>query len=426
MLEAGSLGLMGLGLSDLLASDAAPVGKPKAKSVIVLFMWGGPSHIDTWDPKPDAPAEVRGEFKPIPTAVPGLRISEHFPRLAGLAHKYAVVRSMSHSDPAHLSPVHHLFTGRVARVPNSDDAPATRNDSPHLGAVLARLHPSPGGVPTAVTLPWQVSHPSAPGGTAPGQHAGWLGVGFDPFVAPGDPNAPGYKVAGLGGGVTADRQTLLRRLDTRTPDADFGAVREKALAMLTAATVEAAFDPTKEPDKLRDRYGRHPHGQACLLARRLVEAGTRLVCVNWHNDGHAFWDTHGNNFPGLKDRLMPPADAGFSALIEDLSDRGLLDETLVVWVGEFGRRPQISPGGGREHWPGCYSAVLCGGGVRGGQVYGASDRLGARPVGAPVSPADLTATVYHALGLDPGTTLPDRQDRPLPLADGKPLAGLFG
>ncbi|MBN9516917.1 DUF1501 domain-containing protein [bacterium] len=429
VLEAGTLGAFGLGLPALLARDSASGPAPRAKACIVLFMWGGPSHVDTWDPKPDAPREIRGEFASVATSVPGLRISEHFPRLAKLAHRYTVVRSMTHTDPAHLSPVHHLFTGRVAPVPNSDAAPATRNDSPHLGAVLAKLRPSAAGVPTAVTLPWQVSHPSAPGGTAPGQHAGWLGAGYDPFVASGNPSAPGFGVAGLGatGDVTAGRADLLRALDTRGADpAQFGPVRAKALDLLTSGKVAGAFDLSREPDRIRDHYGRHPHGQSCLLARRLVEAGSRLVCVNWPDDRQSFWDTHGNNFPSLKNRLMPPADAGFAALLEDLAARGMLDETLVVWVGEFGRNPRVDNGGGREHWPGCYSAVLAGGGVRGGAVYGSSDKVGGRPATNPTSPADLTATIYHALGLDPEMMLPDRLNRPLPLADGKPLTTLFG
>jgi hypothetical protein len=320
------------------------------------------------------------------------------------------------------------MTGRVAAVPNSDAAPATRNDSPHLGAMLAKLKPSAAGVPTCVQLPWQVSHPSAPGGTAPGQHAGWMGAGFDPFVATGDPNAPGYRVGGLGtvDGLTVDRQSLLRGLDQRTADpVGFGDVRDKALAMLTAGQVETAFDLAKEPVAVRDRYGRHTHGQACLLARRLVEAGVRLVCVNWHNDGQSFWDTHGNNFPSLKKRLMPPADQGFSALLTDLDARGMLDETLVLWVGEFGRNPRVA-NAGREHWPGCYSAVLAGGGVRGGAIYGASDRIGARPTTNPIKPPDLTATIYHALGIDPAQEVRDRLGRPLPLTEGQPVTDLFG
>lgn len=428
VLQAGALGVAGLSLGRLLADEQTRKSASRAKSVILLFMWGGPSHLDTWDPKPEAPAEIRGEFRPIPTTVPGLIISEHFPRLARLAHKYTVVRSMGHTDPAHLSPVHHLMTGHIAPTPNSDAAPATRNDHPHLGAMLARLKPAPRGVPTCVQMPWLVSHPAAPGGTAPGQHAGWLGSAFDPFLVSDDPNRPNFRVAGLGdpSEVTLARHDLLRALDRELAGSDYDAVRQRAFDLLFSDRVVRAFDLEREPPRVRDRYGRNTHGQACLLARRLVEAGVRLVCVNWHNDGANFWDTHGDNFNALKNRLMPPADQGFSALLEDLDHSGLLSETLVVWVGEFGRHPKITAGNaGREHWPQCYSAVLAGAGVRGGAVYGASDKLGAYPATPPVSPSDLTATIAFALGLDPHREIRDRLDRPMPLVRGEPLLDLF-
>ncbi|MCS6975778.1 MAG: DUF1501 domain-containing protein [Gemmatales bacterium] len=429
VLQAGALGVAGLTLNDVLSAEPRAKSSARARSVILLFMWGGPSHIDTWDPKPEAPAEIRGEFRPIPTTVPGLIISEHFPRLARLAHRYAVVRSMGHTDPAHLSPVHHLMTGHVAPTPNSDAAPATRNDHPHFGAMLARLKPSPRGVPTCVQMPWQVSHPAAPGGTAPGQHAGWLGNAFDPFLVSDDPNRPDFRVAGLSdtSAVTAHRHDLLRALDRRLAESGYDAVRQRAFDLLLSDAVVRAFDLNREPPCVRDRYGRNTHGQACLLARRLVEAGVRLVCVNWHNDGAVFWDTHGDNFNALKKRLMPMADQGFSALLEDLDQSGLLDETLVVWVGEFGRHPKITAGNaGREHWPQCYSAVLAGAGVRQGIVYGASDKIGAYPATPPISPADLTATIAFALGLDPHLEIRDRLDRPMPLVRGNPLLDLFG
>jgi hypothetical protein len=434
-LQAGALGVLGLGLHDLLASRAAAApGNPPARSCILLFMWGGPSHLDTWDPKPDAPDEVRGPFATIPTSVPGLRVGEHFPRLARLAHRYAVVRSVTHDDPAHLSSVHHLMTGRLAPRTKSDADPPSRNDTPHVGSMLARLRPGSGPLPPFVSLPWRVSHPAAPGGVAPGQDAGWLGQAFDPFLVTGDPNAPGFRVAGLTPATDTPpprlegRQGLLRALDDGLEGAGgFTAAQQKALRLLSSAEAEAAFDLSREPPALRDRYGRHPHGQSCLLARRLVEAGVRLVCVNWPDDGKTFWDTHGNNFDGLKDRLMPPADRAFAALLDDLDQRGLLDETLVLWVGEFGRAPKITrASAGREHWPGCYSAVLAGGGVRGGAVYGASDRIGALPAADPVSPADLTATVYHALGADPDSQTTDRLGRVLALTEGNPLRSLFG
>jgi hypothetical protein len=393
-------------------------------------MWGGPSHLDTWDPKPTAPPEIRGQFQSIQTTVPGLRIGEYFPLLAARARQYAVVRSMSHTDPAHLSPVHHLMTGHVAAKPNSDNDPARRTDVPCLGAVIQKVLPSTGAIPTAVTLPWAVSHPAAPGGVAPGQHGGWLGTGFDPFLVTGNPNAPGFAVAGLTtpADVPTDRlmgrATLARELDRTGGQEGYSDLHSRALDLLLAPAISRAFDLTRETPALRDKYGRHPHGQSCLLARRLIEAGSRLVTVNWPDDGQTFWDTHGNNFPSLKDRLMPPADRAFSALLDDLGDRGLLEETLVVWVGEFGRTPRVEKGG-RQHWPQCYSAVLAGGGIRGGVVYGASDPNGAYPADHPVSPADLTATLYHALGIDPATEIHDPTGRPWKLADGTPLQSLF-
>jgi Protein of unknown function (DUF1501) len=427
VVRAGALGLLG---SFVPSAGAAPM-RP-AKSVILLFMWGGPSHIDTWDPKPDAAAEIRGEFRAIQTSVPGIRISEHFPRLAARAGKYAIVRSMTHTDAAHLSPVHHLLTGRVAAKTNSDADGPSRADSPCLGAIVEKVARGPGPMPTAVTLPWIVSHPAAPGGVAPGQNGGWLGMGFDPFLVTGDPNAPGFQVAGLkvaadsSTGRIADRANLLRAIESaKSPNEGFAEVRSQAFDLLSSPTVAASFDLAREPVPIRDRYGRHTHGQSCLLARRLVEAGARMVTVNWPNDNQFFWDTHGNNFPSLKDRLMPPADQGFTALLDDLESRGMLGDTLVVWVGEFGRTPRIEKGG-REHWPHCYSAVLAGGGVCGGAVHGASDKTGAYPTNNPISPADLTATIYHALGIDPLTPIADRLGRILTLTEGKPLRALWG
>jgi Protein of unknown function (DUF1501) len=428
LLQVGGLGAFGLGLPQLLASPAGPrPGPGRARSCILVFAWGGPSQLDTWDPKPDAPAEVRGEFRPVATSVPGVRVSEHFPRLARLAHRYALVRSLAHDDPAHLSSVHHVLTGHLAPRPKSDAAPPSRRDSPHAGAVLARLRPPAGGVPPFVTLPWVVSHPAAPGGVAPGQNGGWLGPGFDPLVLAGNLAAADFHVPGLArpSDVSAERlagrRSLLQR--AHAPAGDW----QRAFALLTSPRAQRAFDLGREPPRVRDRYGRHVHGQCLLLARRLVEAGARLVQVNWHQDGRNFWDTHADNFNRLRRDLMPPADQGLSALLEDLGQRGLLDETLVVWVGEFGRNPRVTRGNaGREHWPFCYSAVLAGGGVRGGQVYGSSDRLAAYPARDPVSPADLTATLYHALGLPAETTLTDRLGRPSQLTQGRAVSALFG
>jgi hypothetical protein len=433
LLRVGGLGVLGLSLSDLLAhTSRGETTRGKARACILLFMWGGPSQLDTWDLKPDAPAEIRGPFKPIATSAPGIQISEHFPLLAKQARRYTIIRSMTHDDPAHLSSVHHIMTGRHAPHVKSDADPPSRKDSPHIGSALSKLQPPTKGLPPFVAMPWNVSHPAAPGGNAPGQNAGWLGPTYDPFLVTGDPNAPNFAVAGLygDGGMPLerleDRKNLLAQLDAQVASGALSGLQARAFDLIGSAAARRAFDLSREDPRVRDRYGRNIHGQCLLLARRLVEAGVRLVCVNWHQDGQFFWDTHNNNFNGLKDRLMPPADQGFSALLDDLADRGMLDETLLVWVGEFGRKPQITAGNaGREHWPGCYSAVLAGGGIKGGQVYGKSDRLAAHPSENPVSPSDLTATIYEALGIPAETTIPDREGRPVALTEGQPVQALF-
>jgi hypothetical protein len=435
--------MTGLGLPELFRRRAAAEtvagtqGFGRARSCILIFQWGGPSQLDTWDPKPDAPAEIRGEFSSIETRTPGVRISEHFPLLAAQTHRLAIIRSMSHDDAAHLSTAHRLLTGHLAPTPYSDAAGPSPNDWPHLGALVARCRPTKGVMPPAVTMPWTVAHPAAPGGKAPGQHGGWLGKGFDPFGIEGDPNAPGFQVAGLGlpEGMTRERMLDRRVLfdALRDPDGLTGrsagswdGFQGRALDALASSETRSAFQVEREDPKLRDRYGRNIHGQSLLLARRLVQAGVGLVTVNWHNDGLNFWDTHGDNFNNLKNRLMPPADRGFAALLDDLDSRGLLDETLVVWAGEFGRTPRITKGNaGREHWPRCYSVALAGSGVSGGLVYGASDRWAAYPARDPVSPDDLGATILHALGIDPAMAIPDPVGRPMQINTGTPLLGLF-
>jgi hypothetical protein len=442
-LQAGLLAFSGLGLPGLLrakqaARGTSPNGFGRARSCILIFLWGGPSHLDTWDPKPDAPQDIRGPFRAIPTVVPGISISEHFPSLARQVHRLSIVRSMSHDDAAHLSTAHHILTGHVAPTPNSDAAGPSPRDWPHLGALVSKLRPSRGGLPSAVNMPWTVMHPAAPGGKAPGQHAGWLGRAHEPFHLEGNPNHASFHVEGLGlpQGISpvrlARRRALLERIYNAADRSGHGprswdSFQHKALDGLVSAEARGAFQIDREDPRLRDRYGRHIHGQCLLLARRLIEAGVGLVTVNWHNDGNFFWDTHGNNFNRLRHRLMPPADQGFSALLEDLDNRGLLDETLVVWVGEFGRTPRIiRSNSGREHWPHCYSAVLAGAGVRGGSVFGASDRWAAYPASDPVSPEDLGATMLHALGIDPATKVKDALERLLRINDGTPLLPVFG
>jgi hypothetical protein len=422
-------GTFGLGLADwrrLAAGEPAAGGSDRARSdapgfgrartCILIFQWGGP-------------------FQAIETRTPGLFVSEHFPLLAQRTDKLTVIRSMSHNDAAHLSTAHRVFTGHLAPVVNSDDIGPSPRDWPHLGSLLAKLRPGRGELPTAVSMPWNVYHPAAPGGRAPGQHGGWLGKSFDPLMIEGDPNEAGFHVPGLGlpEGVPLERVHSRRSLVDSLATIDhtlapaWDKFQHQAFDTLVSAEARGAFEIEREDPRVRDRYGRHIHGQCLLLARRLVEAGVRLVTVNWHDDGRAFWDTHGNNFNRLKNDLMPPADRGFAALLDDLEARGLLAETLVVWVGEFGRNPKIThANAGREHWPRCYSAAMAGAGVKGGYIHGASDRFAAYPATPPVSPEDLGATMLYALGVDPATMITDQLARPMRINEGEPVRALFG
>ena len=295
-------------------------------------------------------------------------------------------------------------------------------DPPHLRSIRSRLRPTPASFPAFVTMPWLALHPAAPGGRAPGQHGGWLGHKYDPFLVTGDPNDAKWEVPALRliDGLSSDRlrnrRELLSLVDAqraaleRTAQvADVAGQQQSAFQLLGADRTRQAFDLNDEPDAVRERYGRNLHGQCVLLARRLVERGVPVVSVNWHNDGKNFWDTHGNNFNRMKNDLVPPADQALAALLDDLGERGLLDETIVAWVGEFGRNPKIDRGNaGRDHWPWCYNGLLAGGGITGGQVYGSSDAQGAYPKDYPVSPLDFAATIYHALGVAADQTVPDR------------------
>lgn len=444
VLQAGGLGLLGLGLPQFLSARALASGTARsdgfgrAKRCIFLFMWGGPSQLDTFDMKPGAPDEVRGPFKPISTRVPDIQICEHFTNLAQRTDKLAIIRSLNHTDPAHLSSGHATLTGNWAPKLNSDaDAPSDK-DTPHLGAMLAHLRETPETLPPFVTLPWKAYHPAAPGGQAPGQHGGFLGRKYDPLLVTGDPSQPDWRVEALSlaDGISYDRinsrKSLLGEIDAQRAalqSADVTGLKEQAFNLLASQAARDAFDLSREPDSVRDRYGRNIHGQCVLMARRLIEHGVPLVNVNWHNDGRNFWDTHGNNFSRLKNELIPPSDQALSALLEDLEVRGMLDDTIVAWVGEFGRNPKIDGGnagdGGRSHWPFCYSGLLAGGGITGGAVYGKSDQHAARPADSPVSPLDYAATILHALGIPHETTMPDRLGRPIKVYNGQPITELF-
>lgn len=445
VLHAGSISALGLGLGDLqlrsaLAQESGQnLPKKPAKACIFLFMWGGPSQLETFDLKPDAPLEVRGEFNPISTKVPGIQICEHFTQLASLTDKLAIIRSLTHDDPAHLSSGHATLTGQLAPVLKSDADPPSAKDSPHLGALLSKFRTNANGLPAFVAMPWKAFHPAAPGGEAPGQHGGWLGPEYDGMLLAGDLNDPNWHPQGL----TLPADISIRRLESRVEllkmlDAQRATLQRslgassyashqlRAMDMIGSANVRSAFDLSLESDATRERYGRNIHGQCVLMARRLVEHGVPLVSVNWHNDGKNFWDTHGDNFNRLKKDLIPPADRALSALLSDLDERGLLDETIVAWVGEFGRKPQITANNaGREHWPFCYSGILAGGGIRRGVVYGSSDKHAAYPASDPVTPQDFATTILHAMGLPTQTSLLDRENRPHRITSGRVLHELL-
>jgi hypothetical protein len=449
-LRAGSLPLLGLGLPELLrARESAGAKLGRAKACIVLFMWGGPAQQDTWDLKPDAPDNYRGEFKPIATKLPGVQICEHLPKLAARMDKLALIRSMTHDDVDHTSATHFMLTGRGR--PNRS-APRT-DDFPNYGAVLAHLGRGKGPLPPYVSMMPVVDKDPAPRFVeeSHGQDAGWLGPLYHPMRIDADASKPSYKVGAfepqpeLSLSRNLERRDLRRELDSqlrRMEDAaQLAAVDahyQRAFSLLASRDVTAAFDLSREPQSVRERYGMNIHGQSVLQARRLIEAGVPLVTVFWPNEGitnvSVYWDTHNRNFIDLKTRLCPVTDLAFSALLDDLAARGLLDETLILWTGEMGRTPRVGQsvvGGagagkdGRDHWPHCFVSLLAGGGIKGGVVHGASDRYAAFPAASPTKPADLAATVYHLLGVDPRTELHDRLKRPQILCDGDPIGPIL-
>ena len=412
----------------------------RVKSVVLVFLTGGASHIDTFDPKPDA-IDTRGEFGTIGTKIPGIRFTEHLPGLAHRADRLAIIRSMAHRDNRHLSGTHNTLTGSVQpfRGNANEDKELHRGDWPCYGGGVNRFGTASPDAPSQVTLP----HPLIEGPlTWPGQHAGFLGPAYDPLVLRDDPNQDEFRVKGLAlaDGVSISRmdsrRALLgelnrhrRQLDTLADVGSFTRFQEAAYSVLTSPKLSRAFDLASEPPGARDRFGRNMLGQTLLLARRLVEVEVPVIQCNMGIV--QTWDTHSDNFPRLKDRLLPQLDQGVSALLDDLSDRGRLGQTLVVMVGEFGRTPRIStlPGAatvGRDHWAWAYSAVFAGGGVVPGKVIGKTDRIGAYPVTTPYHPNDLGATIYRALGVDPATTVYDQFRRPLPLNRGTPIDALYG
>jgi hypothetical protein len=435
------------------SASSGATGFGKAKSVILVYTSGGQSQLDTWDPKPDAPREIRGDFRPIDTTIAGVRICEHLSQVARAANLFTIVRSVSHEDLDHGSATYLTMTGNyhVRRSGNPPIDPA--NDLPTYGSVLHRVRPG-GKLPfTAVHVNGPLQVPTF---LAPGQFAGRLGSSCEPLLI-GDPTQKNGAVCGMEN--LADlppvrqhaRQTLLESLDQYSQRMqqnrallDLDEKYRQAHELLSSQHGRRAFDLEREPEAVRDRYGRHRSGQACLLARRLVEAGIPWITVIWNHTCRGQdkdpaqtdvygWDTHNDIFGALKEHLLPRFDQSFSALLTDLDQRGLLDQTLVVCMGEFGRHPQLGmessfPGNspGRKHWPACYSVVMAGAGVRRGTTFGASDRNAAYPHSKPVGPWDLAATMFHTLGVDPGAHYLDASKRPFPVTVGTPILGLFG
>ena len=443
LLRIGGLGCFGLNLARLAEAEAAPALKPadrrsaaRLQSCILLFYYGGPSHLDTWDMKPAAPREIRGEFATIATRVPGVRLSEHLPRCAAVTDRLAIVRGFHHPMRNHNAAAVEALCGRTPLKGDLELLADDANSFPCYGAAVSHLTAAPADVPAHVALPHVMYNVVV----LPGQTAGFLGAAANPFQVTRDPNAAGFSAgelilpADLPLARLEERRSLLRLVDAqrvraerRAERAPLTAYQEKAFRLLHSERVRRAFDLSRESPRVREHYGRTTLGQSLLLARRLVEAGVRFVNVNdkVRNGQLTNWDSHQNNFNRLKDDLLPPADRAFSALIEDLSARGLLETTLVVALAEFGRTPRVNAGAGRDHWPDCYSIVLAGGGVRGGAVFGASDRIGAYPAADSVTPADLAATLFWRFGLDPATPIRDVTGRPYRLAEGEPLQRLF-
>ena len=434
-LQVGYSGMVGLGLPGLLAARSASAGATPglARSVIVVLLSGGLGQHDSFDMKPEAPDGIRGEFKPIDTAVPGIRVCEHLPGLAARAGKLAIVRSMAHPEGNHLLAVHRVLTGQPSspRGASDLDRVATRDDFPCYGAVLDRVRRRDDGIPNGVALPLRLVEGPL---TWPGQDAGFLGPRHDPWQLKLDPNRPEARDDSLAlpNGLDPARLHLRRHLLSQSaaapPGDTFVDHQDAALALLCDGRVGRALDLDREDPRLVDRYGRHLFGRSLLMARRLVEAGVPIVQATMGIVQN--WDTHVANFPRLKNDLLPPLDRAVSALLDDLGSRGMLDETLVVVLGEFGRTPKISeltPGAvpGRDHWPKVFPAIFAGAGVVGGQLIGKSDRLGAFPLSRSFGPPDLAATIYNALGVDPATELRDRLGRPIRLCSGEVMAPLY-
>jgi hypothetical protein len=447
LLRVGGLAMGGVTLPHLLArtakanenSDSKPTstraGFGRARRCIILYLSGGNPQHDMFDPKPETPSEIRGEFDTIATSVPSIRFGEHCPLSAKLMDRMALVRSMFHDHSDHARGSYQMFTGTKYQGSVPDANFMSRQDMPHVGSCVAKLAPGNGPMFPFVLVPHRMD---VAGGRRVGQFAGMLGGRFDPMLTGGNPNDDDFRLDHLPLRPNEEPATIRRRLglvsqlnqqtDYLNDQALAGALSQaqtKALDVISSTQVRQAVDLSALDKTVRENYGRNLFGQSVLLGRRLLDAGSRLVQCNWQRtqgrNGFA-WDTHWNNFSALKEDLIPPFDRAFYALMTDLEATGQLDETLVVVAAEFGRSPKVTlKNGGREHWPEVYTVAFAGAGIQGGQVYGSSDRFGAYPADNPVTPADFVATLYHFLGIDPHGETHDLQDRPLTLSKGNPI-----
>ncbi len=429
VLELSALGIGLNGLPRATAVTPTVIAGPKRaiRSCVLVFFYGGPSHLETFDPKPNAPAEVRGEYRAIATAVPGVRVGEHLPQMARVLDRVALVRGVHHPMRNHNSAAAETLTGRT---PAGGDQELLSDDPrgiPTLGSAVSFALGTRANSLPYVALPYTIYNVVQ----LPGQTPGLLGGAFDRFQVTGDPNAPDFRIAAFENTTELGaRAALLRGLDRSAlpgPVAQAAISRDRAVRLLANPEVRRLFDIHKEPERVRERYGRHLLGQSLLLARRLVEGGVNFVTAfdGQYNGQDVNWDSH-EKLLSRHRQLIPPADQALSALIEDLDARGLLDSTLVLALGEFGRTPKINGSAGRDHWPDCYTALLAGGGVTGGAVFGSSDKIGAYPATDPVTPADLAATVFWRFGIDPATEVRDQTARPFRLSEGDPVRAVFG
>ncbi len=439
MVQVGGSLALGLSLPGLLRAGAAGPGlaspgaslTPTADSCILIFLDGGPSHLDMWDMKPGAPSEIRGEFRPIATTVPGVQVCEHLPLFARQVHRGTIIRSAHHSvNNSHGAAVYTALTGHDRGELGGRAQPT---DNPAIGSVVGLCRPPGSGMIPFVSMPY-ITAEGAGGPPQPGFFGGWLGRSYDPLFILKDPSAPDFALPELSPDIAPTRlkrrQALNAAVGGTSPTdrkfRDLDRFEAQAFDLISSPVARAAFRIDREDPRTRDRYGRNIYGQSVLLARRLVEAGVRVSTISWAPDANATWDTHGNNFATLKRTLLPQLDAAVSSLLDDLEARGLLARTLVVVMGEFGRSPKVNAAAGRDHWNFGYGLFMAGGGIKAGHVHGSSDKIGARPQTDPVIPAEIIATIYRCLGIPSDLELHDQFQRPLTVVpNGKPIEGVL-